>query len=113
MDPTPQDSRLARLREWRNRRERDLSLTRVLEEEQRRLRRVHRAVGGAERAWIEAAPAELAARCEVVRLARGVLTVRVADDSTRFALDRWLRSGGLLALTRATPATLTRVRLMH
>jgi hypothetical protein len=48
----------------------------------------------------------------VVRLARGVLTVRVPDDSTRFALDRWLRSGGQAELARRTPATLTRVRLV-
>lgn len=108
----PDNARLSRLRALRNPPERDVSLGTAMAEETRRLKRTHRAVGGLAGAWAATAPPGLAERCEVVRLARGVLTLRVPDDSTRFAVDRWLRSGGQAALAAETPATLTRVRLV-
>jgi hypothetical protein len=106
------NTRLARLRALRNRPERDVSIGAALGAERQRLARVHRAVGGAGAAWAATVPAALAERCEVVRLVRGVLTVRVPDDSTRYTIDRWLRSGGRQRLAQQTPATLTRVRLV-
>ncbi len=96
----------------RNRPERDVSLGAAMAEETRRLKRTHRAVGGVARAWAATAPPGLAGRCEVVRLARGVLTLRVPDGSTRFAVDRWLRSGGQEALAADMSTTLSRVRLV-
>lgn len=113
MATIPDNSRLARLRSLRNRPAPDLSLGAELGRERRRLTRMHRAVGGAAAAWAAVAPAGLAERCDVVRLARGVLTLRVPDDSTRFAIDRWLRAGGQAQLAAETPATLTRVRFVR
>jgi hypothetical protein len=113
MHPTPQSLRLARLRVLRNRPAPDLRVSGALAQEQRRLSKASRAVGGVARAWDLTAPESLRARCEVVGLARGVLTVRIADDSTRFAVDRWLRAGGRDLLASRTPATLTRVRLVR
>jgi hypothetical protein len=104
--------RLARLRALRNFPQPAWSLAGAVEAERSRVARAYRAVGGAALAWAAAAPADLVARSRVLRLARGVLTVQVSDDAARFALDRWLRSGGQADLARRTPSTLRKVHLV-
>jgi hypothetical protein len=103
---------LAKLRGWRNPRERDLSIAPALSGLTKELRRHHKAVGGIGEAWAALVPAEVGAQAELVRLARGVLTVRVRDAATRFALDRWLRGGGVAALARAPGVALKSVKLV-
>lgn len=112
MDDAAFKAALSRLRASRVYRERDLALGGVLAEERRTLRRGGRAATSLEDAWRALAPAEFASRAQVVGFARGVLRVRVADEGVRFALDRWLRSGGLAALVSASPVTLSHVRLI-
>jgi hypothetical protein len=51
-------------------------------------------------------------RMRVVSFRAGVLTVRVSDASTKYAMDRFLRAGGEAALARLSPATLRRVKLV-
>lgn len=112
MPPIHESARLNRLRVLRNRAEPTWSLAAAIESEKRRMARTHRAVGGAARAWAEVIPPGLVVRTQVLRLAGGTLTVRVSDDSARFMLDRWLRSGGQAELARRTPSTLRRVKLV-
>ena len=71
-----------------------------------------RALGGIGDAWVAVVPAALAARCEPVSLSRGVLTVRVADASARFELDRFLRAGGLSRLAARAGAAVKRAKLV-
>lgn len=62
-------------------------------------------------AWEEVVPPQLAAKAEIVRLVRGVLSVRVTDSATRFELDRFLRSGGEAALVRRAAGAIRRVKV--
>jgi hypothetical protein len=103
---------LQKLRGWRNPRERNLSLAPALADLTRDLRRQHKAVGGIGEAWAATVPAEFGRAAELVRLSRGVLTVKVTDAAARFALDRWLRSGGEAALARAPGVSVKRVKLV-
>jgi hypothetical protein len=103
---------LQRLRGWRNFRERDLSIGGALADLTKDLRRQHRAVGGIGEAWAALVPPEVRRGAELVKLSRGVLTVKVTDAAARFALDRWLRGGGEAALARAPGVVVKRVKLV-
>jgi hypothetical protein len=110
--PLPPTFSLKALRGFRNPRERDLTIAAAVGVLQREVEKQHRQVDGAGDAWAEVVPAELAARTALVRLARGVLNVRAADSGARFALDRFLRSGGEQALVRASRGKIKRVKLL-
>ncbi len=73
------------------------------------LEREHRLTGGLAGAWAALCPPELSERSRVVRFASGVVTVEVTDGSTRFRLDRWLRSGGRDALQARAGGGIRRV----
>jgi hypothetical protein len=92
--------------------ERDLSLGEVLGEEERKLRQRHRAVGCVAELWNELTPAGLVEKTELVGLTQGVLRVRVSDSSARFALDRWLRTGGEAELVRRAPVGVRKIKLV-
>lgn len=92
--------------------ERDLSLAEILGDEERKLRQRHRAVGCVAGLWNELTPAELVEKTELVGLTRGVLRVRVTDSAARFALDRWLRSGGEAELVRRAPVGVRKIKLV-
>src|SRR5688572_27737500 len=91
---------LKRLRGFRNKAERDVSIGGALAEVEREVKKLQRAVGGIGSAWEEIAPARLAGRCRVVGITRGVLTIRAADAAARFELDRFMRGGGEAELSR-------------
>jgi hypothetical protein len=75
----------------------------------RSLEKLLRSLAGVGERWGSLLPPELLARTQLRGLNRGVLTVSVADASTDYELDRWLRGGGLEALRRAG-AAVTRVK---
>ncbi len=112
MHPAKAQREIERLRGFRNRPEPGVALASLVGEAQKELMRRRRAVGGISAAWAELAPAELAAGAELVGQRGGVLTVRVADASARFGLDRWLRGGGLAALRARSRAALRSVRFV-
>jgi hypothetical protein len=108
---------LERLREKRVKPSRDLTVRAVLDGELRRVRQVERSARSAAGAWgqlLETAglSAELVERTKVVSFRFGVLTVRVSDAPTKYAVDRFLRGGGEAALARLAAATLRRVKLV-
>ena len=108
---------LARLREKRVGAPRDLTMRGVLDGELRRVRQVERGARSASGAWDQllqtaGLASELVERTKVVSFRFGVLTVRVSDASTKYAVDRFLRSGGEAALARLASATLRRVKLV-
>lgn len=76
------------------------------------IRRLEKSMGAVATAWQELVPSPLADRTALVGVSRGVLTVRAGDASARFELDRWLRSGGELAVIRRCVTGLTRVRVV-
>lgn len=62
--------------------------------------------------FLKAAPSKVAAFTTVVGVRAGVLQLRPHNTATRYALDRWLRSGGEAALVRACPTVISRVKLV-
>lgn len=57
------------------------------------LKRTQKHLHGAGEAWGEVCPAGLKEKSMVEGVARGTVTIRAADASTRFELDRALREG--------------------
>jgi hypothetical protein len=102
---------VARTRDARVRTPYDTSIARDMDEALRELRKLQRAVGGAASAWSQVVPPELAERCRLIGVSRGTLEVRVPDAATRFALDRFLRSGGERAVIAASAPGLQRIRV--
>jgi len=104
------DAELGRLRGWRVREfSREASpLFLALRES---LRRRERAGGASCSAWEAVCPQELLARTRVEGLRGGVLTVLAEDASTRYALDRALRTGLEETLIRTSAAPIRRVRV--
>jgi hypothetical protein len=103
---------LERLRGFRNRPERDVTIGAMVKAAEREVKKQQRAVGGVGLAWDEVVPRTLAARCTVVGVSRGVLTVRTAGAATRFELDRFLRSGGEAELCRRAGVAIRKVKLV-
>ncbi len=116
-EPSADHIGLERLCQFRAHRDRDFSLRQIFSDQIRELRRADRASTGTARAWdklfAEAGLAEnLLLRTKVESMRNGVLTIRVTDAPTRYAIERFLRAGGEAALARLAPTTLRRVKLM-
>lgn len=112
MEPTEQTRRLERLRGFRNRPRKDLSLGPAIESERKIIERAHKAVGGLGAIWAELVPEEIASRTAPAKMSRGVLTVHAADASAMYELDRWMRTGGREALAKRGGTTIRRVKIM-
>jgi hypothetical protein len=110
--PWSSDAALRRLRELRNRPERDLSMAATVATAKQRVAKRHRDFAGVWAAWSAVVPARLAHATEIVGVSRGVLTVRAADTGVRFEIDRLLRSGGETELVRRAPIGVRRVKLV-
>ena len=101
-----------RLREARVRPARDLSLARDMDRALREAAALRQSVGGCAAAWASVVPPDLLAHTALEGVSRGVLSVRVPNASTRFALDRFLRSGGERAVIAASRSAISRIRLV-
>lgn len=110
--PGPSAHDLERLRRSRIAPERDLTLRTPLGFLGQDLKKRARQTGGLGGAWAALVPPDLAAHTTLVSLSRGVLTIKCDDASAKFDLDRWLRTGGEIALVKCAPAGLTKVRLV-
>lgn len=112
LDARVADASVGRLRGLRVREGRDLSLA-SLAGDARRYQRAARSLSGVARAWEAACPPALLPKTSIVSLTRGVLTIGVDGASTRYALDRAMRTGGLKALREASNAAITRVKMVE
>ena len=108
----PRVSTLKPLRDRRNFRDKDISIAATVGTLASQVVRQAKQVEGAGDAWWRIVPRELAAGTKEVRLTRGVLNVRMSDTSVRFALDRFIRSGGERALIEASKGKIKRVKLL-
>lgn len=112
MLPPAERHDIERLREYRVRPGREAPLAQPVEALITELKKQRRKVGGAAGAWAAVLPPALAERTAIVGLRAGVLTVRVADPSTRFQIDGVLRAGGERSLARVSDGAIRRVRLV-
>lgn len=99
-----------RLRRYRTRPEPDLSLQTPLRGLFRNLEQRSRKQTGIDGTWKLVLPAALAEASQVVRFSRGTLTIRAANASARYQIDRFLRSGGEAELARRAGVTIRRVK---
>lgn len=111
MDASAEAARLDALRRRRAFRPRRDALADAFTAAARELERSRRRLAGVAEAWEAVCPPGLVERTAIEGVARGVLTIRVADASTRFELDRLLRTGAEAALVGLAPSTIRRVRL--
>jgi len=104
--------RLESLRRLRVHEGRDLGVSALFERTAADLKRTERSLGAAADAWRAVCPAALLDRTSVVSLNRGVLTIGTDSASTRYELDRVLRSGGERELIRSCRASVRKVKVV-
>jgi hypothetical protein len=92
-DPRVQQQRLERLRGYRNRPERDLSLGFLSERFKREVAGPFKQLEGLIEPWRQTAPAEMIEHCRLESLRRGTLTIAVPDHSRMYELDVLMRNG--------------------
>lgn len=102
---------ITRLRAHRVRPGRTVSLTETVGLEREAISRLRRKLGSAGAAWGRVCPPAMRDRTVPGAYRGGVLTVMVPDASTRYRVDKWLRSGGLRAMQQASRSPLHRVQL--
>jgi len=102
---------LSNLRERRARTERDLTPAAAMAAIAKDLKS-RMASAGVGSAFIRLAPREVASFTTVVGVRSGVLQLRPHNTAARYALDRWLRSGGERALVASVAGAVVRVRLV-
>jgi len=107
--PRPQLDPLERLRGWRVKPE-STPIAGVVEGHRDRLAEALRQQGSFEAAWAACAP-DVGDASLSVELVRGTIRVRCRSSSARFALDQWLRQGGLGALRAKCQASIRGYRL--
>ena len=78
----------------------------------REFNRKAKASGSLGGAWEELAPPEFHDRAGPVGVVRGVLTIGVDDSSTRYLVDKWLRSGGQDKLAKSSGVPFHKVKLV-
>ncbi|HYE02176.1 MAG TPA: DciA family protein [Phycisphaerales bacterium] len=106
-----QRTEIERLRRHRAPATPDPSLGALVQKQAADLRRLGKGLVQVAGAWDALVPPELAARTELLALARGCLTVRTADAATKYQLERLLAAGGEAALARSVAVPLRRVRV--
>jgi len=79
---------------------------------QRELKRTEKRLAGTAALWERVCPPELLERTCIVGLQRGTLTIGVRDHSTRYMLDRMLRSGLEADLIRRSAVSISSVKLV-
>jgi hypothetical protein len=89
---------LKKLRSWRVRPDRDLTIARQVGTALRDATAKHQKSDRVAAAWESTAPAQLRQQCSIGGASGGVLTVKATSAAARFQLDRWLRGGGEAAL---------------
>ncbi len=104
---------LQRLREREDRRDRARPLGAGCQRLARIIKRRAREMGDLGDAWAELCPPDLAPRTKPLGVSRGVLSIGITNDADRYAIDRFLRSGGTRQLAARSPATLRRVKLVR
>lgn len=102
---------LDRLRQLRVRPERARGLGEDMQLQLKSLRKISRTEAALIAAWNTAAPDSLASRCTPRGVRAGRLKISVPDASTRYELDRWLRSGGQQELSALAKVPIRGVRV--
>ncbi len=91
--PSTPAERLTRVRRYRVRPDRDISLSFLSDQFKRQIQKPYRQLGGVAAVWETLVPEDLAAHTRLESLARGILTVAVDSSARLYSLDAMLRQG--------------------
>jgi hypothetical protein len=108
---TPGMAWIERMREFRGRRERDLTLGVQLGQLEREFRARQREVGDLIDVWLEVAPPRLREVVSIGGLSQGTLTLVTASSAAGFEASRALREGLERTLMARFPARVRRVKV--
>jgi len=92
-DSDPNSRYMNRLRKWRTRPDRDVSLGFLRDQFKREVEKPYKQLCAIAAVWEELVPSELAVHTRLESLNRGVLRVSVSSSSVLYELDRSLREG--------------------
>ncbi len=112
--PDPANEHLKRLRGWRNRPERDVSMNFLRPLFKREVEKPHKQLADAAVLWQALVPAALVEHTRLESLQRGILRVGVDSSSHLYELDGLLRQGlerELIAAHRNGPLRKVQLRL--
>jgi hypothetical protein len=112
MNPRQAQNQLQRRQDQIESRSRRVEVSGLFATQQRELQRTEKRLAGSSELWERVCPAELLERTCVVGLQRGTLTIGVRDHSTRYVLDRMLRSGLEQELRRRSAVSVSSVKLV-
>ncbi|MBI1371897.1 MAG: DUF721 domain-containing protein [Phycisphaera sp.] len=102
---------IERLREWREGPGRDTSMKFVGDWFKRQVAKPHEQVAQFSEVWRQLVPSHLQDKTALASLARGVLTVHVADSGTMYELDRLMRTGLERQIKTTAKASLRKIKL--
>ncbi len=105
------DEHLEKLQAWKQRREKDVTLSFLPGQFKREVEKPFKQLGDLVGLWEELVPRELAAQTKLEGVSRGVLNVRVSSSSHLYELDRLLRESVENELKRRHRGPLVRVKL--
>jgi hypothetical protein len=97
-------ARIEKLRQLRVVPRRDVNIAGEVDAQLREAKKTQKATKAIDERWRVALPAELVDVLRTEKISRGVLTLIASDASAKYACERWLREGGVLALQAVTPA---------
>lgn len=112
MNPRQAQNQLQRRQDQIESRSRRVEVSGLFAAQQRELQRTEKRLAGSSALWERVCPPELLERTCVVGLQRGTLTIGVRDHSTRYVLDRMLRSGMEEDLRRRSAVSISSVKLV-
>lgn len=110
----PADRRLAwldRMRPFRARHERDVSMEAALQSLERQLREQHNAVGDIIDVWNEIVPAPLQGIATIGGVSQGTLTLVCATSGASYEISRALRDGLERTLMQRLPSRIKRIKV--
>lgn len=112
MNPRQAQNQLQRRQDQIEARSRRVEVSGLFATVQRELQRTEKRLAGSSALWERVCPPELLERTCVVGLQRGTLTIGVRDHSTRYVLDRLLRSGLEDEVRRRSAVSVSSVKLV-
>ncbi len=114
MEPTEEPAahqQLNRLRFWRNRPSKDLTLGFLADQVYRQIEKPCMQMNKIRGPFCQQIPEPLLDKCTLGGFVRGVLTVHVPDSATSYALDRILRGGAERRIRAACASPLRRIQV--
>ena len=106
----PRLARLKRMAPYRRRRERECSISDLVESTRKNAARVQSRTGEFVEAWERLVPRELSVACRMGQFRGGSITILVNSSPAKYELDALLRSGLEARLRQEYNGPLTRVR---